>query len=151
MKTKSKIILALVLIGIASVVAHLYVQSQVYYPVVRLMLPDGLSITAVLPETKERKACGTANERFVTPFKQTCKDCKVAMARCERQLEGLELAMHDGAPVPHPMVVARELRMAVMGPPEAAKAGCQVVAANMVASGVKTAVCIPPQPAAPKS
>ena len=148
MKTKSKIIIALALIGIASVVAHLYVQSQVYYPVVHLTLPDGLSIAAILPETKERKACGAANDRFVTPFRQTCKDCKVAIARCERQLEGLELAMHDGLPVPHPMVVARELRMTVMGPPEAAKAGCQVLAANMVANGVKTAVCIPP--AAPK-
>ncbi len=149
MKTKSKIIIALALIGSASVVAHLYVQSQVYYPVVHLMLPDGLSIAAVLPETKERKACGAANDRFVTPFKQSCKDCKVAIARCERHLEGLELAMHDGLPVPHPMVVALELRMAVMGPPEAAKAGCQVVAANMVANGVKTAVCVPPAP--PKS
>ena len=149
MKTKSKIIIALALIGSASVVAHLYVQSQVYYPVVHLMLPDGLSIAAVLPETKERKACGAANDRFVTPFKQSCKDCKVAIVRCERQLEGLELAMHDSVPVPHPMVIARELRMAVMGPPEAAKAGCAVLAANMVANGVKTAVCIPP--AAPKS
>src|SRR5882672_12921507 len=134
MHKKAIIALALVLIVAASVVAHLYVQSQVYYPVVRLNLPDGLSIAAVLPETKERKACGAANDRFVAPFKQTCKDCKIAMARCERQLEGLELAMHDGAPVPHPMVVARELRMAVMGPAEAAKAGCQVVAANMVAN-----------------
>ena len=149
MKTKSKIIIAVALIGIASVVAHLYVQSQVYYPVVHLTLPDGLSIAAVLPETKERKACGAANDRFVTPFRQTCKDCKVAIARCERELEGLELAMHDGLPVPYPMVIARELRMTVMGPPEVAKAGCQVLAANMVANGVKTAVCIPP--AAPKS
>jgi len=149
MKTNSKVIIALALIGVASVVAHLYVQSQVYYPVVHLMLPDGLSIAAVLPETKERKACGEANDRFVTPLKQTCKDCKVAIARCERQLEGLELAMHDSAPVAHPMVVAAELRMAVMGPPEAAKAGCQVLAANMVANGMKTAVCV--APVAPKS
>src|SRR2546428_8616725 len=114
-----KIIIGVVIVGIASLVAHLYVQSQVYYPVVRLNLPDGLSIAAVLPETKERKACGAANDRFVAPFKQTCKDCKVAIARCERQLEGLELAMWEGTPVAYPMVVARELRMAVMGPPPA--------------------------------
>src|SRR2546425_3965274 len=139
-----KLVVGAVIVGAASLVAHLYVQSQVYYPVVRLNLPDGLSITAVLPETKERKACGTANDRFVAPFKQTCKDCKVAMARCERQLEGLELAMREGTPVPHPMVVARELRMAVMGPPAAANAGCKVVAADMVAKGMRTAVCIPP-------
>ena len=57
MGKKTIIALALVLIAAASVVAHLYVQSQVYYPVVRLDLPDGLSIAALLPETKERKAC----------------------------------------------------------------------------------------------
>ena len=147
-----KAFIALVLIAVASVAAHLYVQSQIYYPVVRLDLADGLSITAVLPETKERKACGLANDRFVAPFKQQCKECKISVARCERELQGVELAMHDGLPVPHPMVVARELRMAVMGPLDAAKAGCQLVAANMVANGVKTAVCVQPQPpAAPKS
>ena len=151
MGKKTIIALALVLIVTASVVAHLYLQSQVYYPVVRLDLPDGLSIAALLPETKERKACGAANDRFVAPFKQTCKDCKIAMARCERQLEGLELAMREGVPLPHPMVVARELRMAVMGPPEAAKAGCQIVAKDMVAKGMRTAVCIPAQLPAPKS
>jgi len=147
-----KALIAVVLVAIASIAAHLYVQSQVYHPVVRLELADGLSITAILPETKERKACGLANDRFIAPFKQSCKDCKISMARCERELGGVELAMRDGLPVPHPMVVARELRMAVMGPLDAAKAGCKVVAANMVASGVKTAVCVQPQPAtAPKS
>lgn len=143
-------IIAAVLIGAASVVAQLYVQSQVYYPIVRLELPGGLSIAAVLPETKERKACGAANDKFLAPFKQTCKDCKIAMARCERELEGLELAMHDSVPVPHPMVIAREARLAVMGPPESAKAGCRFLAAKMVEGGVTTAACILPSPA-PKS
>ena len=137
-------ILALVLLAIASVAAHLYVQSQVYYPVVRINLTDTLSIAAVLPETKERKACGIANDRFLAPFKDQCKDCKITAARCERVLEGVELAMHDGLPVPHPMVVAREARIAVIGPDQKARAGCQYIAANLVASGVKTAVCAQP-------
>ena len=142
-----KAIVALVLVAIASVAAHLYVQSQVYYPVVRVDLTDTLSIAAVLPETKERKACGLANDLFLAPFKQQCKDCKITRARCERQLEGVELAMHDGLPVPHPMVVAREARIAVIGPDQKARAGCQYIAANLVASGIKTAVCAQPQTA----
>ena len=149
-KTKTTVI-AVVLIAVAAVVAQLYVQSQVYYPVVTLDLPDGLTITALLPETKERKACGAANDRFVAPFKQSCKECKIAMARCERELEGLTLAMREGKQVPHPMVVASEVRIVVMGPSEAAKAGCKVVAANMVASGAKSAVCVTPQEPASKS
>src|SRR5512132_1660939 len=98
-----KAITAIALLGVASVVAHLYVQSQVYHPVVRLDMPDGLSITALLPETKERKVCGASNDQFLAPFKQQCKDCKIAAARCERDLEGLELAMQRGEPVPYPM------------------------------------------------
>ena len=65
--------------------------------------------------------------------------------------QGLELAMRDRTPIPHPMVVAREARLAVMGPPERARAGCQFLAASMVAQGLKTAVCVQPQAAAPKS
>jgi hypothetical protein len=49
------------------------------------------------------------------------------------------------------MVVAREARLAVMGPPEKAAAGCQFLAASMVAQGLKTAACVLPQPTAPKS
>jgi len=146
-----RVAIALLLIVSASVIAHLYVQSQVYYPVVRLDLPEGLSITAVLPETKQRKACGAANDRFIAPFRQSCKDCKVAMARCERELVGLELAMRDQDAVPHPMVVAREARLAVMGPPERAMAGCKFLAASMIAQGLKTAVCVQPQLQTPKS
>ncbi len=144
-----KAIIVVAIMAVASVASYFYLGSQLYYPVVQLTLPDGLSLTAVLPETKERTACRMASDRFVDPLKQSCKECKVAAARCERHLEGLELAMREGAPVPHPVVVARELRMAVLGPPEAAKAGCQVLAANMVANGEKTAVCVPPTP--PKS
>ncbi len=141
--------MGVVLLAAVSFGAHLYVQNQVYHPVVRLQLPDGLSIVAVLPDTNGRRACGEAKDQFVAPFQQTCKDCRVLEGRCERELDGLELAMHGGAPVPHPMVVARDLRMVVIGPPEPAKAGCQVLAANMVANGVKTALCVPPT--APKS
>src|SRR5438477_7074550 len=135
---------------VVSVGAYLYLQNLVYHPVVRLALPDGLSITAVLPATKERNACSTANERFVAPFKQ-CKECKIVAASCDHQLQPLELAMREGRAVSHPVVIAQELRIAVIGPPEAAKAGCKVIAADMVAKGMKSATCVTPQSPSPKS
>src|SRR4051812_6711734 len=141
-KALKRTMIALALLAIASVVAHLYVKSQVYYPVVRLELPGDLKIAAVLPETKERKACGDSNDRFLAPFRQSCKECKITMARCERQLEGLELAMREGTQVAYPMVIASEARLAVMGPPEKAKAGCQFLATSMVSRGLRTAVCV---------
>src|SRR5205814_3324092 len=126
------------------VVAFLYVKSQVYSAVVRLELPGDLKIAGVLPETKERKACGDSNDRFLAPFKQSCKECKIAMARCERQLEGLDLAIREGTQATYPMVIASEARLVVMGPPQKAKAGCQFLATSMVARGLRTAVCVEP-------
>jgi hypothetical protein len=136
-------IIAVVLTGTASLIAHLYVQSQVYYPVVHMTLPEGLSIAAVLAETKERKACGARNHRFIAPFKQQCKECKIISARCERDLEGLDLALRQGEPVPYPIVVAREARVAFMGPADLAKIGCDATAATMVSKGYKLATCMP--------
>src|SRR5439155_430593 len=117
-------IIALVLIGIGSWLAHLHVVSQLYYPVVQLSSPEGLTYTAVQDSTQERQACGAANERFLGPVKDRCKRCQVVLARCERRLEGLELALYDGAPLPHHRVFAPGLRMAIVGPPESAKTTC---------------------------
>jgi hypothetical protein len=145
-------ILAVFLVGASSVIAHLYVQSQVYYPVIHVALPEGVSVAAVLAETKERKACGTANDRFLSPIKQQCKECKLISARCERQLDGLELALRQGDPIPYPMVIAKEARVAFMGPPDLAKIGCDAAAATMVTKGFKAATCVPAKKAAtPKS
>lgn len=145
-------IIAVLLIGFASVIAHLYVQSQVYHPVVRMTLPDGLTIAAVLAETKERKTCGVRNDRFVTPFKQQCKECKLISARCERELEGLDLALRQGEPLPYPTVVAREVRVAFIGPADLAKINCDATVTSMVAKGFKSAACLPAQKApAPKA
>lgn len=140
-----KAVVALAALALASLAAYWYLQSQVYHPVVRLALTGGLSIIAVLPDTKERKACDAANERFAAPFRQSCKDCKVAAVSCEQQLVGLERAMREGTPLPHPIVMARDLRIAVIGPPDAAQAGCQFIAADIVKKGVPTATCVPAQ------
>ena len=151
MKKNGVAILAVVLVGVSSVIAHLYVQSQVYYPVVHVALAEGVSVAAVLAETKERKSCGRANDRFLSPIKQQCKECKLISARCERELEGLDLALRRGDPVPYPMVVAKEARVAFMGPPDLAKIGCDAAVASMVAKGFKSATCVPAKKVPPKS
>ena len=147
---KRKTIVAFAVMAAVVGGGYFYLRQLVYYPVVQLTLPDGLSIVAVLPETKDRKACGTATERFVAPF-NSCKECKIIRTRCERELTGLELAMSQGAPVPHPVVVAQELRIAVIGPTDVAKASCKIVAADMVAKGMKSAACIQQALPIPKS
>lgn len=137
-------IIALVLIAAGSVLAHLHVTVQTYHPVVRLTSPDGLTYTAVQDPTRERQACGAANERFLAPVKQHCKDCKVVLARCERELEGLELALMEGEPLPHHRVLSRGMRMAIVGPKDTAKVNCDFMAGELVRHGMRSAACVYP-------
>lgn len=137
-------IIVLALIAAGSVLAHMHVAVQTYHPVVRLTSPDGLTYTAVQDPTRERQACGAANDRFLGPVKQQCKDCKIVVARCERQLEGLELALLDGEPMPHHRVLSPGLRIAIVGPLEKAKINCQVIVDELVRRGMRSAACVYP-------
>jgi hypothetical protein len=123
--------------------AHLHVISQSYHPVVRLSSPDGLVYTAVQDARQERQACGAANDRFLDPVKLLCKQCKVEIARCERQLEGFELAVYESRKVPNYVVSGPGVRMAIAGPPATAKASCDQIVSEMVRSG-RSAACLSP-------
>jgi hypothetical protein len=144
-------IIALVLIGIGSWLAHLYVVSQLYHPVVRVNTPEGISYVAVLDATNERQTCGLANESFLRPVKQGCKQCEVAYARCERNLGGLELDLYEGRARLYHRVYAPGVRVAVLGPAATAKVNCEFLAADMMKRGLPSAACIKPGPDAPKS
>lgn len=142
--------IGLLVVVSVSVIADLYVQSQVYYPVVHMTFPEGLSVNAVLTETGERRACGVTNDQFLEPFRHLCKECRIVAARCERELEGVDLALLRGEPLPYPTMTARDARIAFIGPAEVARTSCAVAAAAMVQKGFKYAACIPPQNAAPQ-
>lgn len=144
MKAARHAVIAAVLIAVSVLLAHLHVVSQTYHPVVRLASPDGLVYTAVQDATQERQACGAANDRFLLPVKQGCKDCKVVLARCERQLEGFELAVHEGRQLSHPVVRGPGVRMAIAGPEASAKASCEQIASQMVRNGLRSAACVRP-------
>jgi hypothetical protein len=137
-------VVATLLVGTAAVLAHLHVESQTYYPVVQLASPEGLSFTAVMKETRDRAACGAANDRFLRPLKEQCKDCRVVMARCERNLEGFERALQSGTAISQHVVVGPGLRMAISGPPQMAEWSCTHIAAEMTEKGVRRAACLPP-------
>lgn len=131
------------LTAVAAWLAHLYVVAQIYHPVVRLSSPDGLVYTAVQDAKVERQACGVANTRFLGPVKQGCKDCKVIAARCERQLEGIALALSEGKKLPHPQVRGPGLRMVIAGPVELARASCEYIVSEMRRNGLR-GTCVHP-------
>jgi hypothetical protein len=139
-------ILVIVLIVAGAWLAHLHVAAQTYHPVVQVLAPEGLTYTAVQDPTSERSACGAANDRFLAPLKAQCKQCQVLHARCARSLEGLELAIHEGSPIPHYLVYGPGLRIAIAGPAAIAKASCDFLAGDMVRRGVRNAACVYPKP-----
>ena len=144
MKGAKQAVIAAVLIGASVGLAHLHVVSQTYHPVVQLSSPDGLVYTAVQDPKHERQACGAANDRFLAPVKKECKQCKVVVARCERELEGLELAVYERRQIAQHVVTGPGVRMAIAGPDAMANASCQQIAEQMVPSGLRSAACVRP-------
>ena len=139
-------ILVILLIAAGAWLADMHVAAQTYHPVIKVAAPEGLTYTVVQEPTGDRGACGAANDRFLGPFKTLCKKCQVLYARCARELEGVELSMQDGKPIPAPLVHAQGLRIAVEGPAAAAKSACEFIVGDLVSRGVPTAACIYPKP-----
>jgi hypothetical protein len=141
---QSLVVLTLAIAG--SVLAYFYVTGQSYYPVVKLASPDGLTYNVVQSADSGRNACGDANARFLGPVRKQCPQCAVVYARCERELEGIELALSTGAPVPHYRVIGADVQIAVQGPADRVRAACEEIASDIVRGGVPTAACVFPGP-----
>jgi len=137
-------IVILVLLAVGSVLAHFHVANQSYYPVSKLASADGYTFHMVQDRRAQRNACGEANDRFLGPIKARCLQCDVLYARCERELQGVELALLMGDPMPMHVVIAPGLRMAMEGPKERVREQCQQFAADLVKGGASTAACVFP-------
>jgi hypothetical protein len=136
-------LIAVLLVGVASALAHLHVVAQSYYPVVQVKSPEGLVFTAVQDATSERGDCAAANHRFLAPFKSMCSDCRVMVARCERELQGVEAALSNGKSIPHHQISAPGLHLAIAGPEAAASSSCNHIARS--STDQRTLRCVPPQ------
>lgn len=126
------------------VLAQMYVDGQTYTPVVRLASPDGMTFTTVQDTTSERTACGAANDRFLQPIKQSCKDCEIVFARCERDYADVQSALSDIAGVPHHQVRAPGIRVHITGPEAPAKFTCEYIAHDMAKRGLYSS-CVSPK------
>lgn len=137
-------IVILVLLAVGSVLAHYHVANQSYYPVSKLASADGYTFHMVQDRRAQRNACGEANDRFLGPIKARCLQCDVLYARCERELQGVELALLMGDPMPMYVVIAPGLRLAMEGPKERVREQCQQFATDLVKGGASTAACVFP-------
>jgi len=139
-----KILAIVVLLAAGAVLARYHVDNQRYYPVTKLASADGYTFVLVQDRVDTRGACGVANDRYLDRVKATCLQCDVVYARCERELQGLELALMMGDAVPMHVVVAPGLRLAIGGTARTLRRDCEYIAGTIVASGVKSAACVFP-------
>lgn len=137
-------LIAVVLVGVAAVLAHMHVVSQTYHPVTRVASPDGLVFTVVQNPTTERRTCGAANDRFLLPIKSQCSECKVVLARCERELEPFEVEIFEGKAAGQHQVLSPGMRMTIDGPQHLARTGCEALAAQLLRNGYRRSRCLPP-------
>jgi len=137
-------IVILVLLALGSVLAHFHVANQSYYPVSKLTSSDGYIFDMVQDRRAQRNACGEANNRFLAPIKARCLQCQLVYARCERELQGVELALLMGDAMPMHVVIAPGLRMAMEGPRENVRQACEKMAADLVKGGAPSAACVFP-------
>ena len=94
--TVPKALFLLVLLVAGAWLAQYHVANQRYYPVSKLASADGYTFHLVQERAAARADCGAANDRFLDRIKLTCAGCEVVYARCERELQGLELALVFG-------------------------------------------------------
>jgi len=137
-------IVILVLLAGGSVLAYYHVANQSYYPVSKLASADGYTFHMVQDRLAQRNACGEANDRFLAPIKARCLQCDVVYARCERELQGVELALLMGDPMPMHVVIAPGLRLAIEGPKQRVRQECEQLATELVKGGAPTAACVFP-------
>ncbi|MEX2198621.1 MAG: hypothetical protein WD886_07400 [Burkholderiales bacterium] len=136
--------LIVVLLAAGAVLARYHVDNQRYFPVSKLASADGYTFYVVQDRVETRRECGEANDRFLKPIKATCPQCEIVYARCERELQGLELALMMGDAVPLHVIMSPSLRLAVDGPARAVRQDCEHIATAIVNSGEPAAACVFP-------
>ena len=149
MKIGQTAAMAVLAIG-GSVLAWYRVASQVYYPTLQLRTPEGFTYSVVQDPTRDREACGAANDRFLEPVRAQCKDCKVVYARCFRHLDESERAPVSQNAALGYVALSPGMHMAISSPKAQFQAVCDHIVDDMVGRGYSSAACIYPRgPGAP--
>jgi hypothetical protein len=140
-----KLLIAAVLVFVASLVAHLHASMQTYHPIVKIASPDGVQYTAVFDPVSDRPSCGVSSKRFLEPMRDYCPKCEVLSARCERELQDLDLALALDLPAPVHVLQVEGMRIAITAEEAKARLTCNFMAAHAVREGAPSASCVFPQ------
>ena len=139
-------VLALLLAVLGLLVTTFEPRPTPSYPLVRVRTDDGFFLTLVQSRVHDQARCREAVDAFVATLAKACPSCTVESEECTLELQGIDKALAEGAPLPLYRVSAKELKIALIGPPAKVRARCERIAEGIVAQGMKTAACVYPEP-----
>lgn len=124
------------------VLAMLWANSERYYPLVRLLLPDQGELVFIDSPWVDQKKCQDANLKIVSALRNNCSQCQI-VNRCEKRLDTLWLAALAGQPIKDYVVYSGTLRVVVRAG-NASKQTCNVMAEQITNDKKQTARCVSP-------
>ena len=139
------LLLAVLLFACGAGLTQLKVEDdQSYVPVVRTRTTEGMFLTLLHEQVKDRRVCQQTVDRFAALLR-SCATCTIESMECATGLAGVDKAVADDRPVPLYTVAAERVRISLVGPPNIVRSQCEAIASHMVLNGLKSAACIYPK------
>jgi hypothetical protein len=138
------VVLAILMFLLGALLTTFRPEDPMLIPIVRMRSPEGYFVTYVRDRVRGGKACQAEIKSYVEPLKSACPDCSIESSACASELAGMEKALAENRPLPVYVVRSEGIRMSVVGPPQRVKVWCEIVAAQIVRNGLRTAACVYP-------
>lgn len=129
-------------IAVLSVAVMLWVNSERYYPLVRVDLPDQRELVFIDTPWTDQKKCQDENQKIISSFRTNCVKCQVADS-CAKQADLTLQKALAGQAINSYVVHSGTLRI-VVSAGHASKQTCIVMAEQITRSKKQTARCVSP-------
>lgn len=124
------------------VLAMLWVNSERYYPLVRLALPDQSELIFIDSPWTDQKKCQDANLKITGALRKNCGQCRIVDS-CAKQLDPSWRAALAGQSIKNYVVHSGSLRI-VVNAGNASKQTCIVMAEQITNNKKQAARCVSP-------
>jgi len=130
-------------IAVLSVAAMLWVNSERYYPLVRVDLPDQSELVFIDTPWIDQKKCQDENQKIMSALRTNCAQCQIVDS-CAKQIDLAWQKALAGQAINSYVVHSGTLRI-VVSAGHASKQTCIVMAGQITRDKKQTARCVSPQ------
>lgn len=132
-------------IAISTLLAVWLFSGKPHYPIVRAVMPGGITLTFIdLPWNDARK-CAEAHGRVADLLRSQCPSCQLALSECRQRLEPSWEKAFRGEPDAMFAVHTDTQRILIEAERKTAREICTGMAARIESQGRQHARCITPQ------